>query len=193
MGQSRGLHGAVARSEWDSIQVCTGQPRGLHGAVVRSARHSQEMPHLSVLLVVAVRSSKLSEWGGTMSTLFLWVRSATCFVHTVRRRNNWFLKEQHEWKGQRVLRSLCCQAPLTPALVQWCVLEPHNRTGNADPDPCSSETAGTRKSLVDCVREWTCDRIWIEHRMHMIDIRIPCDFQLILWRFYLDVSLFFLS
>jgi len=110
-------------------------------------------------------------------------------VHTVRGRDKWLLKEQHEWKGQRVLRRLCGQAPLTPALVQGCVLEPHNRVGKADPDPCSSETAGTRKSLVDCVREWTCDRMWIEHRMRGIDIRIPCEFQVLLWRFCLDVSL----
>jgi len=125
-----------------------------------------------------------------MSTLFCWVRSATCFVHTVRGRDKWFLKEQHEWKGKRVLRSLCCQAPLTPV---WCsdVLEPHSRMGKADLDPCSSETAGTRKSLVDCVREWICDRMWIEHRMHGIDIRIPCEFHVILWCFYLDVSLCF--
>jgi len=53
MGQSQILHWAVARSEWDSLEVCTGQSGGLHVAVVRSARPSQELPHLSVLLVVA--------------------------------------------------------------------------------------------------------------------------------------------
>ena len=64
--------------------------------------------------------------------------------------------------------------------------------GKVDPDPWSSETAGTRKSLVDFFREWTCDRICIEHWMHGIDIRIPFEFQILLWYFCLDVSLFFL-
>jgi len=56
MGQSRGLHGAVARSARGSLEVCTDQPGD--ASLVSSACSSG-------------RSSKLSERGGTMSTLFL--------------------------------------------------------------------------------------------------------------------------
>lgn len=106
MGQSRVLHGAVA---------------SLSGAVVRSERPSQEMPHLSVLLVVAGRSSKLSEWGGTLSTLLFWAWSATYFEHTVRGPGKWFLKEENEWKGQSILDTVLSSATYTSIAAVMCL------------------------------------------------------------------------
>lgn len=59
-----------------SVLVPAGASLSWRAAVLAPAVASPELPHFAVLLEV-VQSSKLSERGGTLRSLFLWVQSAT--------------------------------------------------------------------------------------------------------------------